>query len=556
MKKKQLPKGITPAQILQNPLFNKGTAFTTEERSLFHLDGTLPPHISSLEEQLKRTYLNFQMQNTEIAKFTFLNSLYNRNEILFYRFILEHVEEVLPFIYTPTVGLISSQYSLLYREARGLYLSCHQQDKLDSIFANVQRNISVIVVTDGERILGLGDLGIGGMAISTGKLFLYTLFGGIHPENTLPIVLDVGTNNKSLLEDPLYLGNRHPRITGEKYDLFLENFVQAVKKHFPQVLLQWEDFARDHAQELLKRYETSICSFNDDIQGTAAVALAALYNAAFLTKSKLRDQRIVLFGGGGSGMAICNQIVEAIVDESNISIEAARKQFFVIDQEGLLHQGLSSIRDNQKNFTHPQDVLKGWVLSSPGRASLLETVQNVKPTILIGVSTVQNAFTEDVVKEMSKHVPLPTILPLSNPSTRCEAHPEDLIKWTQGRVITASGSPFEPVQFNNKTYSIAQCNNVYIFPGVGLGLIASQVQHAPPEVFIEAAKTLSAHSPIRQDPSLPLFPPLTALKQVSREIALSVVRLLIKKGLVEEKISPEELVDKVTWTPEYPSYYQ
>lgn len=542
--------------MLINPLLNKGTAFTEEERKIFDLEGLLPPHVSTIEEQVKRRYANFCEQEGDLAKYIFLSALQNRNEILFYRFVLEHVNEMVPLIYTPTVGQISTYYSLLYREQRGLYLSYPHRKKIQKMIENFPFNdIDVIVVTDGERILGLGDLGVGGMAISVGKLTLYTLFGGIHPARTLPIILDVGTNNSKMLEDPLYIGWRNNRISGRKYDLFIEEFIKAIRHRYPNVLLQWEDFAKEHALTLLNTYRNALCSFNDDIQGTAAVVLAAIYSAINLSKSSLKQQRFVILGGGSAGLGIANQLVKAILEEGGISKEKACALFYIVDRQGLLVEG-REYSDSQSFFVHSQKTIKSWKFKDSLCITLQEVIENVHPTVLIGVSTHGGAFTEEIVKTMHKHVKRPIIFPLSNPTSLSEAKPIDLIQWTKGEAIIATGSPFDPVAYEGSVFSIAQCNNVYIFPGIGLGLIASKATYASDKIFIEAAKVLSEHSPMLKDPYGPIFPTLDHLREVSRQIGIKVAKTVIAEGYSKLKAidSVEKLIEETMWYPHYPHY--
>jgi malate dehydrogenase (oxaloacetate-decarboxylating) len=540
----------------EDPLFNRGTAFTDEERHDLQLHGQLPVHVSTLEEQVKRRYANFCEMENWVSKHHFLSGLQNRNEILFYRFLLEYVTEMVPFIYTPTVGDISRHYSMLYREQRGLYISYPLRDRMEEMVANYPyEEIDVIVVTDGERILGLGDLGVGGMAISVGKLSLYTLFGGIHPARTLPIVLDVGTNNAQMLSDPLYLGYRSQRVTGAAYDQFVESFISAIEKRFPKVLLQWEDFGKAHAWSLLQKYRDRLCSFNDDIQGTAAVVLAAIYSAVKLSKGRLKDQRIAVLGGGSAGLGICDQIVKALLAEGGMTESEARKLFYVVDIHGLLHTKLPQMDPNQKRFAQDYEKIATWQVQNPHHISLLDVVEKVHPTILIGVSTQAGAFTEEIVREMARHVARPVIFPLSNPNSRSEAQPIDLMKWTNGQAIIATGSPFDPVTFEGRLLPIAQCNNVYIFPGVGLGLIATQAAKASDAVFIEAARVLSHHSPLLQDPYGLLFPSLDTLRAVSREIGIAVAKVVSKEGLARAPMPEgiEKRIDEIIWYPEYPS---
>jgi malate dehydrogenase (oxaloacetate-decarboxylating) len=544
---------LSAQQILNDPLLNKGSAFTQAERDSLGLNGYLPCHISTIEQQLERRYQNFCEQPNQIAKYVFLSALQNRNETLFYRLIYDHVSEMLPLIYTPTVGDVSIHYSSLYREHRGVYLSYPLRDKMEEMVQKIpKQDVDVIVVTDGERILGLGDLGVGGMAIPVGKLALYTLFGGIHPARTLPVLLDVGTNNEQLLKDPLYLGWQHKRISGKEYDDFVEAFVRAIKKRYPRVLLQWEDFAKPHAKPLLDRYRTQICSFNDDIQGTAAVALSAILSAVQLTKSALKDQRIVLLGGGSAGLGICSEIVRAMQEEG-ISEKEALQKFHVVDIHGLVHDQLKGIDPNQKRFARAFEEVSKWK-----SYSLLDTVKNVHPTILIGVSTQTGAFTEDVVKAMAQHTERPVIFPLSNPTANSEAKPADLIAWTEGKAIIATGSPFGPVTYQGKTHPIAQCNNVYIFPGIGLGVIASGASHVSDKMFLKAARVLSVHAPMLKDVTAPLFPAFEALRAISREIGIAVAEVAQEEGQVPRtsKADIEKKIDETMWHPNYSSYFK
>jgi malate dehydrogenase (oxaloacetate-decarboxylating) len=552
----QIGLSLQPAQILNNPLYNKGTAFTKEERDSLGLHGFLPFHVSTLEQQVQRRYENFRETPDDVGKYMFLSALQNRNETLFYRLVYEHVSEMLPLIYTPVVGDISLHFSMLYLQHRGIYLSYPLQDKLTEIIGNLpHEEIEVIVVTDGERILGLGDVGIGGMVIPQGKLALYTLFGGIHPGKVLPVMLDVGTNNKKLLDDPLYLGWRHPRVTGEKYSEFLDIFVKQVKKRFPKVLLQWEDFAKPNARPLLEKYKDQICSFNDDIQGTAAVVLAAIVGAVKLAKGKLQNQKIVMFGGGSAGLGIANLILHAMKLEGCSEVEALN-HFYIIDIDGLIHNELTSLDPEQRRFARNFSECNSWQRAGGNKITFLDVVKHVKPTILIGVSAQPNAFTEEIVKMMASFTEHPIIFPLSNPTSCSEATPENLIQWTQGKAIIATGSPFAPVEYGGKTYQIAQCNNVYIFPGVGLGVVASQSPKVTEKMFIKAADVLSDHAPMLQDPTAAIFPTFQELRKISRNIAIAVCKVAEEEGLAAKSSQKEieEKVDAHIWFPEYPNY--
>jgi malate dehydrogenase (oxaloacetate-decarboxylating) len=547
---------VTPLELLNTSLYNKGTAFTKEERDSFGLHGLLPFHVSTLEEQVQRRYENFKDRPSQLAKYTFLSNLQNRNEILFYRLVSEHVSEMVPLIYTPTIGDVSLHFSILYRQHRGLYLSYPLRENLRAMLASWPTDdVDVIVVTDGERILGLGDVGVGGMAIPQGKLVLYTLFGGIHPGRVLPIMLDVGTNNPKLLNDALYLGWRHPRVTGDDYYNFIDLFINGIKQRFPKVLLQWEDFARPNARPLLEKYREQICSFNDDIQGTASVALAAILGAIKLAKGKLKDQKIAMLGGGSAGLGIAELIVQAMKLEG-CSEPDARKNFYIVDIDGLLHTQVPRIYPEQKKFAHDINALKNWHISDPSKITLLDVVKNAKPSILIGVSTQPNVFTEEIVRTMAGYIERPIIFPLSNPTSCSEAKPENLIRWTNGKAIIATGSPFPPVDYNGKKYPIAQCNNVYIFPGVGLGIVACKTHKVTEKMFIKAAHVLSEHAPMLKDPTAGIFPSLEDLRDISREIAIAIGHVAEDEDLVP-KSSPQEIqqrVDQKMWYPEYPIY--
>ncbi len=527
------------SDILSDPLRNKGTAFTDQERDLYKLHGKLPYHVSTLSQQVERRYSNFKAQTTDLAKHLFLSSLEQRNKVLFYKLVSEHITEMLPLIYTPTVGDFSAHFSYLYTEPRGLYLSYPLRDKMDEMFSTIDApDVDVIVVTDGQRILGLGDLGVGGMAIPVGKLALYTLFGGIDPARTLPVVLDVGTDNPTLLNDPLYLGWRHPRITGDDYDAFVEQFIKAVQKKYPKALLQWEDFGRDHARPLLDRYRKKLCSFNDDIQGTAAVVLAALLSAVKLNHSHLHEQRIVVFGGGSAGIGICEHLVGAMV-ASGIPKETALNTLYVVDIDGLVHSGLPNIPPHQRPFARALEGARTLQGTQSSPITLLETIEKIRPTVLIGVSAQHGVFNEQVVTTMARYTERPIIFPLSNPTSKSEAHPADLLTWTHNKAIVATGSPFPDVP-------VSQCNNVYIFPGVGLGVVASGAREVTDRMFFRAAEILSQYSPMLKSPSGSLFPPFEELRAITREIALGVIQVAQDEGVATKKAA-----DLAMWSPHY-----
>ena len=547
---------ITGSALLDWPLLNKGSAFTDDERQALGLLGILPPHVSTLEEQVARAYENYRRKDTDLERYIFLGALQDRNETLFYRLVSEHITEMMPIIYTPTVGLACQQYSHIYRRPRGLYISYPQADRLDEILGNApSAQPSVIVVTDGERILGLGDLGVGGMGIPIGKLALYTLCAGINPATTLPVMLDVGTNNQSLLDDPLYLGWRHRRIEVEDYDAFVEHFVTAVLRRFPKTLLQWEDFSKQNAARLLERYRDRLCTFNDDIQGTGAVTLAGLMAAAQVTGQPLRDQRSVVLGAGSSAIGISDQLTTALVDEG-LSVAAARGAVWLVDSEGLVHTGRTGLGESKGRYAQPIDRLSGWGVESRARIGLADVVRHVRPTILIGTSAQPGAFTEAIVRDMASTVERPIIFPLSNPTSRSEAVPADLLAWTEGRAIVATGSPFADVTVNGRAIRIGQCNNAFIFPGVGLGVIASGAIRVTDAMFVAAARALSALSPVRADSSASLYPALAGIREISRAVAFAAATEAQRSGYAVGT-SADTLrarIDAAMWEPRYANY--
>jgi malate dehydrogenase (oxaloacetate-decarboxylating) len=545
---------LTGQMLLENPLLNKGSIFAEDERRELRLLGLLPPYVTPLDVQLQRTYENYLRKDDDLERYIFLAALQDRNEVLFYCLLSEHIREMSPIVYTPVVGLACQNYSHIYRRPRGLYVSYLYRDEMDALLENVPlQDVRVIVVTDGERILGLGDLGIGGMDIPVGKLALYTLCAGIHPATTLPVILDVGTNNKDLLADPLYLGWHHERVRGAEYDDFIDRFVQAVKRRFPNVLLQWEDFAKGNARRLLDHYRNQLCTFNDDIQGTGAVTLAGLLAAIAITGSKLDEQRVVILGAGSAATGIAEQIVAAMQDEGR-SLDEARRNIWLIDSHGLVHSGCSNLEAEKALFAQPQEHIATWPGSSSQSIGLQEVVEQVQPTILIGTAARAGAFTEQLVREMARHVERPIIFPLSNPTSKSEAIPADLIEWTGGRALIATGSPFDDVIYHGKTYSIGQCNNMFIFPGMGLGVLASRARHVTNEMFVAAARALSECSPARKDPTASLYPMVEDVREVSRRVAIAVGRAGQQAG-VAEQTSLEELEQRVAaqmWKPHYP----
>ncbi|MBI3212085.1 MAG: NAD-dependent malic enzyme [Simkania negevensis] len=542
-----------PQEILSDSLLNKGTGFTFEERTELGLHGLLPVRCSTIDEQVARKYENFCMKQTPIEKYIFLTTLQDRNETLFFKLLEKHSEEILPYIYTPTVGDASVQFSTIHHQKRGIYISYPLRDQMEEIVANIpHEDVKVIIVTDGGRILGLGDLGIGGMAIPIGKLSLYTLFGGIHPAHTLPIVLDVGTNNPNLLDEPLYLGWRHKRIAGKEYEEFIESFVRAIQKRYPTVLLQWEDFSKEHAQPLLTKYRDQLCSFNDDIQGTAGVVMAGIFSALKALNSSLKEQRIVLYGAGSAGVGIADLIVQAMIREG-IPVQEAKEKIYILGKNGLAHTGSENLDHLKKKYAQEKEEIKKWKVVDLQNISLLEVVSHVKPTILIGTSTHPGSFSEEVVKEMKKHIVRPIIFPLSNPTSKSEAKPEDLIKWSDGQAIIATGSPFAPVNYQGNKITIGQCNNVYIYPGVGLGIIASRASRVTDQMFLRAAEVLSDHAPILNNPFASLFPKISHLSAICTEVAIEIGKLAIEQGISEENLDDiEQKVIETRWKAEYP----
>ena len=542
--------------LLADPLLNKGTAFTDEERTEFELHGLLPPTVAPLEQQVSRRLATLRGFATELERFAFLRDLQDTNETLFHTLLAQNIEELLPIVYTPTVGAGCQNYSRLFRRPRGLFLSIPHRKRLKQILANPQFDqTEVIVVTDGERILGLGDQGAGGMGIPIGKLALYTACGGIAPNTCLPILLDVGTDNQERLNDPIYIGWRHARVQGQDYDDFVEEFISAVSERWPHVLLQWEDFAKSNATRLLERYRDRLCSFNDDIQGTAAVATGTLLSAIQVTGVPLTNQRICIVGAGSAGCGIASLLLEAMV-EAGLSRDDARKRFFMVDYEGLLCEGMNSVTSFQQPFLRDPSQIAHWSAENPGRVSLLDVVRNAKPTTLIGVSGQPGAFSERVVRAMAANNPRPVIFPLSNPTSRAEATPTDIETWTQGRAIIGTGSPFPALFRNNKPFAVDQTNNSYIFPGVGLGAIASRARRVTDTMFMAAAKALAALSPARNDPTKNLLPPVTELRKVSIAVAIAVARQAHKEGLTEG-ISADEIeaaIHAKMWTPQYLPY--
>ncbi|WP_335952005.1 NAD-dependent malic enzyme [Acinetobacter beijerinckii] len=541
--------------LLELPLLNKGSAFTEEERTNFNLHGLLPHIIETIEEQSQRSYQQFRAFNDDINKHIYLRNIQDTNETLFYHLIEDHLEEMMPVIYTPTVGEACQRFSDIYRRHRGIFISYPDQDFIDDILQNVNKNnVKVIVITDGERILGLGDQGIGGMGIPIGKLSLYTACGGISPAYTLPITIDVGTNNQQLLNDPIYMGWRQPRIIGDEYYAFVDKVIEAIKRRWPKALIQFEDFAQKNAMPLLEKYRDKICCFNDDIQGTAAVSVGSLIAASKAAGKQLKDQTVAFLGAGSAGCGIAEQIIAQMVAEGLTDAEA-RARVYMVDRFGLITENQPNLLDFQRKLAQKAEVVDPWA-SIDNIISLLDVVKNAKPTVLIGVSGQPGLFTEEIIKTMAAHCERPIVMPLSNPTSRVEAVPADIIEWTEGRALIATGSPFAPVNYQAKLYNIAQCNNSYIFPGIGLGVVASGATRITENMLMASSRALANCSPLLQDPQADLLPSLGEIQQVSKIIALAVAQAAILDG-VAVNISDDLLQRKIEesfWQPAYRKY--
>ncbi|GAB3352130.1 MULTISPECIES: NAD-dependent malic enzyme [Chromohalobacter] len=539
--------------LLEMPLLNKGSAFTSEERVEFNLVGLLPQNVESIEEQLERAYHQYTLCQNNLDKHIYLRAIQDDNETLFFRLLEEHLEEMLPIIYTPTVGEACEEFSNIYRNHRGLFISYPDRHRMDDILRSATKDkVRVIVATDGERILGLGDQGIGGMGIPIGKLSLYTACGGISPAYTLPIVLDVGTNNQKLLDDPMYMGWRHPRVSQEEYDEFIGMFMEALQRRWPNVLLQFEDFAQTNAMPLLERYRDQLCCFNDDIQGTAAVCVGTLLAACKTKGEALKDQTIAFLGAGSAGCGIAEQIVVAMTMEG-LSEAEARRRVYMVDRFGLLTSDMEGLYDFQQRLAHETATLSDWDTQA---RDLLDVVRNAKPSVLIGVSGQSGLFTEEVIKTLHAGCAQPLVMPLSNPTSKVEAVPQDLLDWTQGEALVATGSPFPPVRVGERDVAIAQCNNAYIFPGIGLGVVATNASRVTDKMLMAASNALAQGAPIVKTGKGALLPSLGDIREISKDIAFAVA-----KQAQEEEValssSDEALWDAIErhfWYPRYRAY--
>ncbi|MGG1671978.1 NAD-dependent malic enzyme [Paenibacillus sp. NRS-1783] len=527
---------LTGKELLANPLLNKGVAFTLEERQQLGLDGLLPPTILTIEEQVQRVYEQFQSQPDNLRKNIALNDLFNRNTVLYYRLLSEHLSEMLPIVYTPTVGQAIQEYSHEYHKPGGMYLSIGNLSAIKEAFKNLNldpEDIDLIVATDSESILGIGDWGVGGINISIGKLAVYTAAAGIDPSRVLAVVLDAGTNNEILLEDPLYMGNRHKRVRGEQYDQFIDTYVQTALSYFPNALLHWEDLGNVNARNIINKYGSSILTFNDDIQGTGAVTLAGVMSGVKLSGVPLSKHRVLVFGPGAAGIGNADQISAAMMLEG-LSETEARSNFWAYDYRGLLTNETEGLFPFQVPYVRDAAEYRDWERVEDGKIPLLEVIRRVKPTILIGTSGVTGAFSEEIVKEMAKHTEHPIIMPMSNPTPLAEATPEDLIRWTEGKALIATGSPFEPITYNNVKFEIGQSNNAFVFPGLGLGAIVVKSKIITDSMFAAAAHAVADIVDLSQ-PGASLLPKISELREVSEAVAVAVAEAAVQDGIARHQ---------------------
>jgi malate dehydrogenase (oxaloacetate-decarboxylating) len=542
-------------QVLADPRINKGTAFSEEERRGLGVTGLIPSGHITLDGQVSRVYAQYQRQTTDLARNVLLNEVHDRNEVLYYRLVTSHLTEMLPIIYTPTVGQAIEQYSQEYRRPRGVYLSVDQPGLIETSLRAPglgPGDVDLIVATDAGAILGIGDWGVGGIHIAVGKLAVYTAAAGINPNRVLPVMLDVGTDRQSLLDDPLYIGNRHPRVPTADYDDFLDAFVSAVTRLFSRVLLHWEDIGVSNARRLLDRYRDRVLSFNDDIQGTGAVNLAAVLAAVRATRIGLTDHRIVIFGAGTAGTGIADQL-SAAMRATGLGEDAAAARFWAVDRAGLVTDAMPALTPGQRRYARAAAEVAGWLRDpSLGGIGLAEVVHRVHPTILIGTSTVTGAFTEHVVRDMAAHCARPVILPMSNPTSMSEALPADLIAWTEGRALVATGSPFPPVDYRGVRYEIGQANNALIFPGLGLGVIAARASKVTDGMLAAAAYAVSGLVDTAT-PGAPLLPPVEALHETSAAVAAAVAQAAVSDGVASARLEADPLgqVRALMWEPRY-----
>jgi malate dehydrogenase (oxaloacetate-decarboxylating) len=541
--------------VLGTPMLNRGTAFTPEERRALGLVGLLPHGVSTIDGQVRRTYAQFQRQPDDLSRNVYLANLRDRNEVLFYRLLSEHLAEMLPIVYTPTVGKAIERYSHEYRRPRGVFLSVDHPDLVEQSLRNYglgPDDVDLIVATDAEGILGIGDWGVGGIEIAIGKLAVYIAAAGIHPRRVIPVVLDVGTDNLRLLNDPMYLGNRHARVRGQRYDDFIDTYVQAAAKLFPRALLHWEDLGASNARRILLRYADQCCTFNDDMQGTAAVVLAAALAALRASGTRMADQRVVIHGAGTAGIGIADMLREVMVADGVDPVEATRR-FWCLGRRGLLTDDRADQQwDFQRPYARPAAEVAGWTRTgATPNPSLADVVGHVHPTMLIGTSTQAGAFTEAIVRQLAAHTERPVIMPLSNPTSRSEAVPADLIAWTDGRALVATGSPFDPVVHEDTTYRIAQANNALVFPGLGLGVAVARARRVSDRMLAAAADAVAGLSDATT-PGAALLPPVDNLREVSATVAVAVARAAVADGLAEVALDdPIQQVHQAMWQPEY-----
>jgi malate dehydrogenase (oxaloacetate-decarboxylating) len=542
--------------LLEDPLLNKGTCFTAEEREQLGLDGLLPPGIATEEEQEARVYENFRRGATDVQRYLFLASLQDRNETLFHRLLLDHIEEMLPIVYTPTVGKVCEEYSHLYRRPRGIYVSSRDRGRVRGLLARaVSGDVRVIVATDNEAILGLGDLGAGGMPIAVGKSVLYCVGAGFHPSRVLPVSLDVGTDNRALLDDPLYLGMRHPRLRGDEYLSLVDEFVEAVRALYPRALVQWEDFASRNAFRVLARYRKRLLSFDDDVQGTGAVIVAGIRTALKRAGRRLEDERVVFHGAGASG-AGCALAVRAAMAADGVPPAELGGRVLAIDSRGLILADRPGLEGEKREIAADPGAARGWALSGSGAADLAEVVRRFHPGTLVGASGQPGVFTEAVIRAMAAGCPQPVVLPISNPTANSEASPADVIAWTDGAAIVGTGSPFAPVTWKGVRHEIGQGNNAFVFPGLGLGAVAVEARWLPDAAFAAASDALALATAASAGPGAPIYPPLVRLREVSLQVAIAVARALVREGAApaapDEAI--EERVRALVWEPRYVPY--
>ncbi len=542
--------------VLSNPILNRGTAFTPAERRVLDLEGLLPSGVSTLEDQLRRVYAQYQRQPDDLAKNVFLANLRDRNEVLFYRMLTEHLEEMLPIVYTPTVGNAIERYSHEYRRPRGVFLDVNHPEEVEKALRNYGLpgdNVDLLVATDSEGILGIGDQGVGGIDIAIGKLAVYIAAAGIHPRRVIPVVLDMGTDNPALLNDKMYIGNRHGRIRDQRYDDLIDAYVTAATKLFPHAMLHWEDFGASNARRILNKYADRLCTFNDDMQGTAAVVMAAAFAAVKAAGGRMRDQRVVIHGAGTAGLGIADLMRDQMIREG-LSPEEAIRRFWALGQRGLLTDDRTEHQyDFQRPYARLAGDVAGWSMHG-GAPNLAEVVANAKPTMLIGTSTQTGAFTEPIVRQMASTADRPIIMPLSNPTSKAEAMPADLIRWTDGRALVATGSPFAPVEHGGVTYRIAQANNALVFPGLGLGTAVAWAARITDGMITAAAEAVAALSDGTAR-GASLLPPVTNLRTVSAAVAVAVIRAAEKEGLAQAPLDdPAQQVHEAMWRPQYPSF--